>query len=145
MQRGQLCGHGWLSMHRHCCLVCRHTHRQTENCAFHHVAILSIAAKLLMVVSRERSRVDGCGLPCKDSKTFHVVISKGSQPGQRHVMEGEGDETADTAAGDLVFVLQQKPHAKLRRSGGPLELLQMPTQLYDCVRPTNSDSDHDIQ
>ncbi len=42
-------------------------------------------------------------------------------------MEGEGDETADSAAGDLVFVLQQKPHAKLRRSGGPLVLLQTPT------------------
>ncbi len=60
-------------------------------------------------------------------------------------MEGEGDETADTAAGDLVFVLQQKPHAKLRRSGGPLELLQMPTQLCDCMMSTNSDSDHGMQ
>ena len=80
-----------------------------------------------MWVCRERSRVDGRGLPCKDSNTFHVVISKGSQPGQKYVMEGEGDETADSAAGDLVFVLQQKPHAKLRRSGGPLVLLQTPT------------------
>jgi len=35
-------------------------------------------------------------------------------------MEGKGDETVDTVAGDLVFVLQQKPHAKLRRSGGVL-------------------------
>ena len=107
-----------------------------------YVASPNVAVNLLMLVSRERSRVDGCGLPCKDSKTFHVVISKGSQPGQKHVMEGEGDETADTASGDLVFVLQQKPHAKLRRSGGPLVLLQMLTQLYEA---TNSDSDRDIQ
>ena len=81
------------------------------------------------MVSRERSHVDGCGLPCKDSKTFHVVISKGSQPGQRHAMEGEGDETAGTVASDLVFVLQLKPHTKLRRAGGLLVLVQMPTQL----------------
>ena len=32
-------------------------------------------------------------------------------------MEGEGDETVDTLPGDLVFMLQQKPHARLRRSG----------------------------
>jgi len=99
--------------------VCRHKRRQTE-LQIRHVTSLSIAAELVMVVCRERSRVDGCGLPCKDSKTFHVVISKGSQSGQKHVMEGKGDETVNTAAGDLVFVLQQKPHAKLRRSGGVL-------------------------
>ncbi len=98
-----------------------------------------------MVVCRERSRVDGRGLPCKDSKNFHIVISKGSQPGQKHVMEGKGDETADIATGDLMFVLQQKPHAKLRRSGGILVLLQMPSQLYDCTRSIDSNSDHNQQ
>jgi len=77
----------------------------------------------------------------QDSKNFHVAISKGSQPGQKHVMEGNGDETADTAAGDVVFVLQQKPHAKLRRSGGVLVLLQ---QLCDCMRSINSNSDHNV-
>ena len=56
-------------------------------------------------------------MPCIQSKSFHLVISKGSQPGQKHVMEGEGDETVDTLPGDLVFMLQQKPHARLRRSG----------------------------
>ncbi len=69
------------------------------------------------IFRRERRRVDGCGIPFTDSKSFHVVISKGSQPGQRHVMEGEGDETVDTLPGDLVFVLQQKPHPQLKRSG----------------------------
>ena len=111
----------------------------------HHVTSLSIAAKLMMLVCREHSHVDGRGLPCKDSKTFHVVISKGSQPGQKHVMEGQGDETADTAAGDLVFVLQQKPHAKLRRSGGPLVFLQMLTRFNDCMMSPNSDSEQVTQ
>ena len=96
--------HDWHSMHRHCCSVCRR--RQTALC-IQHVANLHVAGKLVMVVCsrRERSRVDGCGLPCKDSKNFHIVISKGSQPGQKHVMEGEGNETADTATGDLMFAL----------------------------------------
>ena len=70
-----------------------------------------------MLLCRERSRVDGRGMPSRDSKTFHLAINKGAQPGQKHVMEGEGDEAVDTLPGDLVFVLQQKPHAKLRRSG----------------------------
>ena len=65
--------------------------------------------------------MNGCGMPSRDSKTFHLAINKGAQPGQKHVLEGEGDEAVDTLPGDLVFVLQQKPHAKLRRSG--LQLL----------------------
>ncbi|KAL0024009.1 hypothetical protein WJX77_008217 [Trebouxia sp. C0004] len=81
------------------------------------ISLEKLNSGCIRTVSRDRSRVDGRGLPSKDSKTFHVVISKGSQPGQKHIMEGEGDETADIAAGDLVFVLQQKPHAKLRRAG----------------------------
>lgn len=68
-------------------------------------------------VCRDRWRVDSCGKACSDSKTFHLVIARGSQPGQRHILEGQGDETLDTLAGDLVFVLQQKPHARLQRSG----------------------------
>ena len=60
-------------------------------------------------------------------------------------MEGEGDETADTATGELEFVLQQKPHAKLRRPGGILLLLQIPTQLYDCTKSIDSNSDHNQQ
>lgn len=61
--------------------------------------------------------MDSCGKACSNSKTFHLVIARGSQPGQRHVVEGEGDETQDTLPGDLVFVLQQKPHAGFQRSG----------------------------
>ena len=66
---------------------------------------------------RDRWRVDGCGQAYCDSKSFHLVIRRGSQPGQKHILEGEGDETVDTQAGDLVFVLQQKRHACFRRSG----------------------------
>ena len=68
-------------------------------------------------VCRDRWRVDGCGKAYSDSKIFHLVIARGSQPGQRHILEGEGDETPDTLPGDLVFVLQQKPHVCFRKSG----------------------------
>lgn len=68
-------------------------------------------------VHRGRRRVDSCGKPYSDSKSFHLVIARGSQPGQRHILEEEGDESLDTLPGDLVFVLQQKPHARFRRSG----------------------------
>ncbi len=33
------------------------------------------------------------------------------------MFEGEGEETADTHAGDLVVVLRQKPHPAFRRTG----------------------------
>ena len=71
----------------------------------------------LVWVSRDRWRVDSCGRACKDSKTFHLVIARGSPLGRRQVLEGEGDESVDTLPGDLVLVLQQKPHARFRRSG----------------------------
>ena len=61
--------------------------------------------------------MDGCGKAYSDSKSFHLVIARGSQPEQRQILEGEGDETPDTLPGDLVFVLQQKPHARFRKSG----------------------------
>ena len=67
--------------------------------------------------------MDSCGKACSDSKSFHLVIARGSQPGQRHILEGEGDETLDSLPGDLVFVLQQKPHARFRRSGMSLTFM----------------------
>lgn len=76
-----------------------------------------IGVNFLVFSFRDRWRVDSCGKACSDSKTFHLVIARGSQAGQRHILEGEGDETLDTLPGDLVFVLQQKPHARFRRSG----------------------------
>ena len=78
---------------------------------------LPAATALAFIMCRDRWRVNSCGKACSNSKTFHLVIARGSQPGQRHVLEGEGDETQDTLPGDLVFVLQQKPHAGFQRSG----------------------------
>ena len=59
----------------------------------------------------------GCGRAYSDSKSSHVVIQRGSQPGQKHVLEGAGDEAVDTLPGDLLLLLQQKPHARFKRSG----------------------------
>lgn len=61
--------------------------------------------------------MDSCGTACKDSKTLHLVLARGAPLGQRHVLEGEGDASVDTLPGDLILVLQQKPHGRFTRSG----------------------------
>lgn len=69
----------------------------------------------IRAVEVERRRVDYCGREFLSLKTFHLVIRKGSREGDRITFDGEGEETADTHAGDLVFTLRAKPHPVFRR------------------------------
>ena len=68
-------------------------------------------------VSVDRRRVDYSGKEFVSTKTFHLVIRKGSREGDTIVFEDEGEESVDTHPGDLVFTLRSKPHAMFRRSG----------------------------
>ncbi|RWR82204.1 dnaJ protein [Cinnamomum micranthum f. kanehirae] len=67
---------------------------------------------------------DWC-LHCKGEKTvqekkvFEIVVEKGMLNGQKITFPGEVDEP-DTVTGDIVFVLQQKEHAKFKRNGDDL-------------------------
>ncbi|KAL3137147.1 hypothetical protein ABBQ32_006715 [Trebouxia sp. C0010 RCD-2024] len=87
------------------------------------VSLEKMNAGCIKTVTRDRWRVDSCGKACKDSKTFHLVLARGSPPGRRQVLEGEGDEGVDTLPGDLVLVVQQKLHARFRRSGVPIRVV----------------------
>lgn len=74
----------------------------------------------------ECARCDGTGSAirsadicssCRGSRTYStktkktISINKGNFPGQPIVCAGEGDETPDShAAGDLIFVLEVRPH-----------------------------------
>lgn len=55
-----------------------------------------------------------------DVKTVEVNIDKGMKDKQKIVFEGEADERPDVLAGDIVFVLQQKPHPLFERDGNTL-------------------------
>ncbi|KDD71650.1 hypothetical protein H632_c4627p0, partial [Helicosporidium sp. ATCC 50920] len=64
-----------------------------------------------------RRRVDGGGLAYEEDAELRVVVPKGSRPGREMVFEQEGDETADTVAGDVHLTLQAKPHPFLKILG----------------------------
>nr|GMD50719.1 DnaJ protein homolog [Ipomoea batatas] len=53
----------------------------------------------------------------QEKKVLEVLVEKGMQNGQRITFPGEADESPDTITGDIVFVLQQKEHAKFKRKG----------------------------
>ncbi|CDP15561.1 unnamed protein product [Coffea canephora] len=50
-----------------------------------------------------------------EKKVLEVHVEKGMQNGQKITFPGEADEAPDTATGDIVFVVQQKEHPKLKR------------------------------
>ncbi|KAH7615630.1 hypothetical protein Ndes2526B_g09623 [Nannochloris sp. 'desiccata'] len=68
-------------------------------------------------VAVERRRVDYSGKEHLSTKTFHLVIRKGSREGDKLTFSDEGDETVDTHPGDLIFTLRAKPHPVFRRKG----------------------------
>ena len=53
-----------------------------------------------------------------------VDIDRGMKHGHEIRKNGQGDEKVGTKAGDLVFVLHQKPHSKFTRKGPNLEMTQ---------------------
>ncbi|KAG6534166.1 hypothetical protein ZIOFF_008051 [Zingiber officinale] len=55
-----------------------------------------------------------------EKKVLEVVVEKGMQHGQKITLRGEADEAPDTITGDIVFVIQQKEHPKLKRKGDDL-------------------------
>ncbi|CAM8893004.1 unnamed protein product [Rhodiola kirilowii] len=56
----------------------------------------------------------------QQKKVLEVHVEKGMQNGQKITFPGEADEAPDTVTGDIVFVLQQKEHPKLKRKGDDL-------------------------
>lgn len=63
---------------------------------------------------------------CKGKKTqserkiLQVNIDPGMKDGQRIVFSGEGDQEPGVTPGDVVFVVDEKPHEKFNRKGNDL-------------------------
>jgi DnaJ family protein A protein 2 len=55
-----------------------------------------------------------------DVTTLEIHVDKGMRDRQKIVFEGEADEKPDQLPGDIVFVLQQKPHDVFERDGDNL-------------------------
>lgn len=56
----------------------------------------------------------------QEKKVLEVHVEKGMRHSQKITFAGEADEAPDTVTGDIVFVLQQKDHAKFKRKGDDL-------------------------
>lgn len=57
-----------------------------------------------------------------EKKTLEVHIDKGMKNNQKIVFENEADEKPGVQAGDIVFILQEKPHNVFQRDGQHLNI-----------------------
>lgn len=56
----------------------------------------------------------------QESKILELHIDKGMKNGQRIVFEGEGDSGPNVLPGDVVFMVEEQPHARFERRGNDL-------------------------
>lgn len=70
----------------------------------------------------ERDRCESCwGKKVKnEDKILEVHVDKGMAENQKIFFRGEGDQQPDVEPGDVIIVLQQKPHEKFQRSDDDL-------------------------
>ncbi|KAJ1976612.1 Type I HSP40 co-chaperone [Dimargaris cristalligena] len=70
----------------------------------------------------EKSRCKGCNgqKTVSERKVFEVHVDKGMKDGQKIVFNGEADQAPDTIPGDVVIVVEEKPHPYLKRKGDDL-------------------------
>lgn len=73
-------------------------------------------------VISEKDRCKTCNgkKVCNETKILEVHIDKGMKENQKIFFRGEGDQQPDVEPGDVVIILQQKPHEKFQRSGDDL-------------------------
>mmetsp|Transcript_3400 Transcript_3400/g.11136 ORF Transcript_3400/g.11136 Transcript_3400/m.11136 type:complete len:261 (-) Transcript_3400:15-797(-) len=56
----------------------------------------------------------------QEKKVIELVVEKGMANNQKITFQGEGDEAPDIVPGDIVFVIQEKPHETFKRKGDDL-------------------------
>ncbi|CAG9771401.1 unnamed protein product [Ceutorhynchus assimilis] len=59
---------------------------------------------------------------CNETKILEVHVDKGMKNNQKILFRGEGDQQPDVEAGDVVIILQQKPHERFERNGDDLHM-----------------------
>jgi len=57
---------------------------------------------------------------CNSTKILEVHVDKGMMDNQKLIFRGEGDQQPNIEPGDVIIVLQQKPHEKFVRNGEDL-------------------------
>ncbi|KAF7269002.1 hypothetical protein GWI33_017925 [Rhynchophorus ferrugineus] len=69
-------------------------------------------------VIKEKDRCPTCKgkKVCNETKILEVHVDKGMKDNQKIIFRGEGDQQPNVEPGDVVIVLQQKPHERFERS-----------------------------
>ncbi|KAF2896899.1 hypothetical protein ILUMI_09286 [Ignelater luminosus] len=75
-------------------------------------------------IIKEKDRCGSCHgrKVCNETKILEVHVDKGMKENQKIFFRGEGDQQPDVEPGDVVIILQQKPHEKFQRSGDDIHL-----------------------
>ncbi|CAH1978041.1 unnamed protein product [Acanthoscelides obtectus] len=75
-------------------------------------------------IIKEKDRCTTCKgkKVCNESKILEVHVDKGMRENQKIFFRGEGDQQPDVEPGDVVIILQQKPHDVFQRNGDDLHL-----------------------
>ncbi|KAG0037830.1 hypothetical protein BGZ83_003298, partial [Gryganskiella cystojenkinii] len=73
-------------------------------------------------IMREKDRCKKCkgNKVVNEKKVMEIFIEKGMRNGEKIPMKGEADQLPDVETGDVILVLQQKPHGLFERSGADL-------------------------
>lgn len=66
---------------------------------------------------REKDRCKNCNgkKVVTERKVLHVHVDKGVKDGAKVVFQGEGDQGPDIIPGDVIFVIETKPHPRFQR------------------------------
>ncbi|CAM1506533.1 Fc.00g061740.m01.CDS01 [Cosmosporella sp. VM-42] len=77
-------------------------------------------------IIKEKDRCKQCNgkKTIVDRKVLHVHVDRGVKSGTKVEFRGEGDQAPGVQAGDVVFEIEQKPHARFTRKEDDL--------LYNC-------------
>lgn len=68
----------------------------------------------------------------KDRKLINIHVEKGMSDGEKIVLYGEGDQEPDVSPGDIIIVIDEKPHPFFRRSGIDL-IMPMELELVEAL------------
>ncbi|KAG9238784.1 hypothetical protein BJ875DRAFT_367117 [Amylocarpus encephaloides] len=73
-------------------------------------------------VIREKDKCKGClgKKTVVERKVLHVHVDRGVRTGHKIEFRGEGDQTPGVQPGDVIFEIEQKPHARFQRKDDDL-------------------------
>jgi len=94
------------------------------------------------IIPKGKQCADCSGKKVKsEEKEFNVEIDKGVKEGKKVVFSGESDQQPGLETGDVIFVIQEKPHHLFKRTGDDL-IMEKDITLIDALSGFSFKFDH---